>query len=377
MATAKKLSVEELKSNVNTWVAKSKIAQTTYNKVVNAIDGLLEKIGKIYTNDQQFSDKLAQLDGEFLSFGKQVEEWKADLILPVDYTSADELGDLKSAYPTYRPAVYSYPLGDKVFTITRSIKELQGTVHNEGQLEELIMGIQRELTNSKIAYRYAAKRQMIGRLAEMCADEMNNTTAQLWAAGTSRSVNTIVKDASTATKFGIVVKPYTASSNLTWANAVAQGYIVVLDLVTTIAKPTDTATGEAFVKQVKKDVEIAGDISEGHSLNGNTLGASQGLILAVKQGLMPSIEVDVEAGAFNGNKVAMPSEVIVLPDFGKDADEDVYAVLFDKRALRFYPTFEYSASAPNETKAYINYISHLDATAHVSRNCFVKVYKAG
>lgn len=374
MATAKKLSVEELKSNVSTWVAKSKIAQTTYNKVVNAIDGLLEKIGKIYTNDQQFSDKLAQLDGEFLSFGKQVEEWKADLILPVDYASADELGDLKSAYPTYRPAEYSYPLGDKVFTITRSIKELQGTVHNEGQLEELIMGIQRELTNSKIAYRYAAKRMMIGRLAEMCEDEMNATAAVAWAAGTGRAVNTLVKNADN--KIGIVVKAYPASANLAWEPAVAEGYIVVLDLVTTIAKPTDTATGEAFVKQVKKDVEIAGDISEGHSLNGNTLGASQGLILAVKQGLMPSIEVDVEAGAFNGNKVAMPSEVIVLPDFGKDADEKVYAVLFDKRALRFYPTFEYSASAPNETKAYINYISHLDATAHISRNCFVKVYKA-
>lgn len=374
MATAKKLSVEELKSSVSTWVAKSKIAQTTYNKVVNAIDGLLEKIGKIYTNDQQFSDKLAQLDGEFLSFGKQVEEWKADLILPVDYASADELGDLKSAYPTYRPAEYSYPLGDKVFTITRSIKELQGTVHNEGQLEELIMGIQRELTNSKIAYRYAAKRMMIGRLAEMCKDEMNATAAVAWAAGTGRAVNTLVKSADN--KIGIVVKAYPASANLAWEPAVEQGYIVVLDLVTTIAKPTDTATGEAFVKQVKKDVEIAGDISEGHSLNGNTLGASQGLILAVKQGLMPSIEVDVEAGAFNGNKVAMPSEVIVLPDFGKGADENVYAVLFDKRALRFYPTFEYSASAPNETKAYINYISHLDATAHISRNCFVKVYKA-
>ena len=208
----------------------------------------------------------------------------------------------------------------------------------------------------------------------MCKDEMNAASATTWAAGTGRAVNTLVKNADN--KVGIVVKAYPASANLAWEPAVAAGYIVVLDLVTTIAKPTDTATGEAFVKQVKKDVEIAGDISEGHSLNGNTLGASQGLILAVKQGLMPSIEVDVEAGAFNGNKVAMPSEVIVLPDFGKEADEKVYAVLFDKRALRFYPTFEYSASAPNETKAYINYIAHLDATAHISRNCFVKVYKA-
>lgn len=376
MANAPKLSVAELKQNVNTWVSKSKIAQTNYTTIVNAIDGLIEKIGKIYTNDQTFRDKLAMLDGEFLSFGKQVEEWKADLILPVDYTDTDEVDDLKSKFPTYRPAEYSYPLGDKVFAITRSFKELQGTVHNEGQLAELIMGIQRELTNSKIAYRYAAKRQMIGRLAEMCKDEMDGSKAQVWAAGTARTVNTIVKDASTATQIGIVVKPYAAASNLTYAQAVAQGYVINLDLVTTIAQPTDTASGEAFVKQVKTDVEKASDISEGHSLNGNTLGANEGIILAVKQGLLPTLEVDVEAGAFNSDKVAIPAEIVVLPDFGVDADPNVYAVMFDRRALRFFPTFEYQGSAENVTKAYINYISHLDATAHISRNVFVKVYKS-
>lgn len=376
MANAPKLSVEELKQNVNSWVAASKVAQTSYSVIINAIDGLIEKIGKIYTNDQTFRDKLAMLDGEFLSFGKQVEEWKQDLILPVDYADTDEVDDLKSAFPTYRPAEYSYPLGDKVFAITRSYKELQGTVHNEGQLAELIMSIQRELTNSKIAYRYAAKRQMIGRLAKMCEDEMAAATAQLWSANTARAVNTIVKNAATPTKIGIVVKAYAAAANLAYDAAVNAGYIVNLDLVTTIAQPTDTATGEAFVKQVKTDVEIASDISEGHSLNGNTLGANEGIILAVKQGLLPTLEVDVEAGAFNSDKVAIPAEIIVLPDFGVDSDPNVYAVMFDRRALRFFPNFEFTGSAENKTKAYVKYIAHLDATAHISRNVFVKVYKS-
>lgn len=378
MANAKKLSVAELKANVDTWVAKSKIAQTSYTTIINAIDGLIEKIGKIYTNDQEFSDKLAMLDGEFLSFGKQVEEWKQDLILPVDYANTDEVDDLKSAFPTYRPAEYSYPLGDKVFAITRSYKELQGSVHNEAQLGELIMGIQRELTNSKISYRYAAKRQMIGRLAEMCADEMDANKAVAWATGTARAVNTIVKNTSSnPTKIGIVVKEYKTTDNMaTYDAAEAAGFVVTLDLVTKIAKPTDTATGEAFVKQVKADVEVAEDISEGHSLNGNTLGATQGQILFVKQGLMPTLEVDVEAGAFHNEKVAVPSKIVVLPDFGKDVDPNVYAVLVDSRTLRFFPNFEYSGSAENKTKAWVKYISHLDATAHISRNCFVKVYKA-
>ena len=162
----------------------------------------------------------------------------------------------------------------------------------------------------------------------------------------------------------------------TYDAAEAAGFVVTLDLVTKIAKPIDTATGEAFVKQVKADVEVAADISEGHSLNGNTLGATQGQILFVKQGLMPTLEVDVEAGAFHNEKVAVPSQIVVLPDFGKDVDPNVYAVLLDSRTLRFFPNFEYSGSAENKTKAWVKYISHLDATAHISRNCFVKVYKA-
>ena len=84
MANAKKLSIAELKTDVNTWVAKSKIAQTSYTTIISAIDGLLEKIGKIYTNEQTFQDKLTMLDGEFLSFGRQVEEWERDEILPTD-----------------------------------------------------------------------------------------------------------------------------------------------------------------------------------------------------------------------------------------------------------------------------------------------------
>ena len=374
MAYAPKLTVAELETKIKSILDKTDISVTNYDAVKNAVVNLVNKIGMIFTNEQEYKDKLATFDRETMRFGSTIEEYQYDIQLPMNYSTISEVEDLKSHYPTQRPCSYSEPIEDQIFAVTRSFKDLQKAVNDEGQFAKLVVGIQQALESSIRTFKYGLKRDLIGKLAKLCADAMNATAATTWAAGTGRAVNTLVKNADN--KIGIVVKPYPASAGLAWEPAVAAGYIVVLDLVTTIAKPTDTATGEAFVKQVKKDVEIAGDISEGHSLNGNTLGASQGLILAVKQGLMPSIEVDVEAGAFNGNKVAMPSEVIVLPDFGKEADEKVYAVLFDKRALRFYPTFEYSASTPNETKAYINYITHLDATAHISRNCFVKVYKA-
>lgn len=376
MANAKKFSIAEVKTDVADWVKSTKIAQTSYTAIISAIDGLLEKIGKIYTNEQTFRDKLTMLDGEFLSFGRQVEEWAQDLQLPTDYDDVDEVADLKSAFPTYRPAEYSYPLGDKVFAVTRSYKDLQSTVHNEGQLQELIMEIQTSLTNSKMTYRYAAKREMIGRLAEMCKDEMDASKAQTWAAGTARTVNTIVKNtASNPAHIGIVVKDYPASANLTYDNAVAQGYVINLDLITTIAKPTDTATGEAFIKQCQADAEVANDISEGHSLNGNTLGVTEKKYLFMTQNILNVLNVDTKAGSFNPDMLGIDAEIIVLPDFGKNADPNVYAVMTDSRTLRFFPTFEFSGVAENKSKAWVKFISHLDGTAHISRNTFVKVYK--
>ena len=374
MANAKKLTIPQLKSAIAAYVKANNIAQEftpTYNMV-----GLLDTIGKIYTNDQLFSDKLTEFDGEFLSFGKTVEEWQIDLILPTAEEDVQEVDALTSAYPTYRPATFSYDLGDQVFKTTYKYNELNKGVHNEGQLTELIYGIQRSLSNSVISWRYATKRQIAGVYAKMCIDAMNPANAQTWAAGTARAVGVMVKNqSSNPTKIGIVVKPYAASANLAYDAAETSGYIVTLHLVSTLAKPIDTATGEAFVKQVKADVEMATDISEGYSLNGNTLGANLGLTLLVKQGLMPTLEVDVEAGAFHNEKVAIPAKIITVPDFGNSVDDSVYAILVDNRGFRLFPTWEYSGDQKNDAKGFMNYFRHIDATAHISRNTFIKVYK--
>lgn len=374
MANATKLTIPQLKAAIAAYVKANNIAQEftpTYNMV-----GLLDTIGKIYTNDQLFSDKLTEFDGEFLSFGKTVEEWQIDLILPTAEEDVAEVDALTSAYPTYRPATFSYDLGDQVFKTTYKYNKLNKGVHNEGQLTELIYGIQRSLSNSVISWRYATKRQIAGVYAKMCIDAMDASKAQLWAAGTARAVGVMVKNSSSnPSKIGIVVKPYAASANLAYDAAETAGYIVTLHLVSTLAKPIDTATGEAFVKQVKADVEMATDISEGYSLNGNTLGANLGLTLLVKQGLMPTLEVDVEAGAFHNEKVAIPAKVITVPNFGNAVDDSVYAILVDNRGFRLFPTWEYSGDQKNDAKGFMNYFRHIDATAHISRNTFIKVYK--
>ena len=159
-------------------------------------------------------------------------------------------------------------------------------------------------------------------------------------------------------------------------DAVNDGAIINLKFVTTIAQPTDTASGEAFIKQLKSDVEIASDESEGYSLNGNTIGAvDDSLYLIVKQGVMPSLEVDTQAGAFHADKVALPAKHIVVKDFG-DNDTGVFAMLVDVRGLKLHPGYRAVRDFENGYNDFISYFLHNEFTAFISRNTFVKIYKS-
>ena len=191
--------------------------------------------------------------------------------------------------------------------------------------------------NSVVNYRYAVKREMINKLITLAEDESNASNATLFAAGTGYStVNTLLKNASNVV--GILVKSYTASAASDWDDAVAKGYIIPLDLVETLVKPTDEATGEAFIESVKKAAEIASDISEGHSFNGNSLSGNGGLTLFLTQGILPSLDVNTLAGAFHQDKLAIPADIIVLPNFG-GADSKYYAVLIVNRGMRLHNTY--------------------------------------
>ena len=80
-----KMSYEQLKQYVANVVTAGKISVADFNVTRNNSVGLLDKIGKIVTLDTNYeTDKLNIFDGEYLSFGKTIEEWQEDLILPVD-----------------------------------------------------------------------------------------------------------------------------------------------------------------------------------------------------------------------------------------------------------------------------------------------------
>lgn len=376
-----KLSIAQLTSTLTQYVSENKVSLATFNATRENTVGLLDTIGKIFTITTNFVDKLAMFDGEDLSNGKIVEEWASDLILPQDYdpSGADALAPHDS---TYRPVYFSYTLGRKYIPQTIRNNDIERAVHNEEQFVSIVADKTKKMYDSEIMLKYGIKREVFGVLATMCMSCMNSSDADATYAALSTTINQnhAVNDhlycTGNTTNYG-VVKAIKSSDNLTVQAAIDGGYLIAYDLVSTLAKPIDTPTGEAFIKQLKSDVEIASDYSEGHSLNLNTLGATNqdGLVLVLKQGIMPSIEVDVQAGAFHGDKVAIPTKVVVVPNLGS-ADAKVWGVLIDARGLKLHNTYRAVRENVNGKGDFLNMFFHTENTAFVSRNVFVKVYKS-
>ena len=374
-----KLSIAQLTSVVHNYVASNKIAVDSFSETRDNSVGLLDTLGKIYTLWQNYGDKLVLFDGEDLSFGKTIEEWAQDLILPENFDASGST-TLAPHESTYRPVSFSYTLGKKTIPQTIRNNDIERAVHNIGQFEDIIAGKTKALYDSETMFRYAIKREALGVLMARCDYQMDATNADVTLANTSASISGAhdVNELFAITGSGmyILVKPIASGAGLTGATAISGGYLIKLDLVTEIAQPSSDVTGEAFIEQVLKDVEVASDYSEGHSLNGNTLGGNPeaGLVLVVKQGVMPSLKVQTLAGAFNKEELAMPAEIVVIPSFG-DADTDLWAVLCDRRIMRCHNTYRAVRENMNGQGDFLNMFYHSENTVHVSRNCFVKVYK--
>ena len=376
-----KLSIAQLQSVVALYVASNKISVESFSDTYDNSVKLLDTLGKIYTNWQNYGDKLALFDGEDLSFGKTIEEWAQDLIMPEDFDSNGST-TLAPHESTYRPNSFSYTLGKKTIPQTIRNNDIERAVHNIAQFEEIITGKTKALYDSETMFRYALKRQALGVLIERCDYAMDSSNADVTLAteGASISGAHAVNElfyVTADTKMYILVKPIASGAGLTGTTAIAGGYLIPLDLVTEIAKPVDATTGENFIEQVLADVEVASDFSEGHSLNGNTLGGNPdaGLVLVMLQGVMPPLKVKTLAGAFHKDELALPAEVVVIPNFG-DADADFFAILVDRRIMRLHNTYRAVRENQNGQGDFLNMFYHTENTAHISRNCFVKVYKA-
>lgn len=353
------------------------------------ITGLINKIAKTFQIDGLFEDKLPELDGEDLKFGKTIEEYYQDLNAVIDYSNyfsdATNAADdaLKPYYPQYENVLYNYSLGKKVIPTTVPYDAFEAAVKNPEEAAGLVNTIMKRLYDTFAVFKYACKKQMISNLVAKCVAAQSTTDATAYTTnstvlsrGTKYSQNSVAY---------MCIKSASAAINKTLATLAAEGeYVVAVDLVSTLAIPEDTSTGEAFIKEVKKYVEKASDIST-NSLNGASIGAVPGgLLLIVKQGVMPELEVEVEAGAFQADKLAVNAVIKRVNDIPvnyydgsntQSLSNTPYAVLLDARALRLHPSYMAVREQMNGSGDYINYFLHTNNTAFISKNCFVHVWQ--
>lgn len=318
-----KLTLESLQTFVTAYVNAEKQAGTWAESKAN-LYGLIDKIGKQVTIDGIVADKLPEMNGEDLPLGKTIEEYFADFILPTEYTG-DPNGEEndKPSYISVENPSYNYTLGRKKLKTTVPYDNVERAAIDSTEASNMITKITERLYQSEAMYAYNQKRQLLANMIAKAEASTNKTT-----------------------------------------------------LVQEIAAPVDTATAQAFIKQVKSDIEVASDVNEKHSLAEGTvtIGAAPSLVLYVKQGVIPTIEVDSLAGAFNQERLAIPAEVKVIKDFGDNAT-GVYAMLVDPRGVKLHNGYRAVRTHENADGDFVNFVLHTENTGFISKYTFVKVYK--
>ncbi len=319
-----KATIAGLATFATTFVDKAKQAGAWKETRDNLI-GLLDKVGKIETIDGEVNDKLTILNGENLPFGKTIEEYFIDFLLPTTYAGLTEEAKKKGLpeTPSVEDVSYSYTLGRLKFKTTIPYDNWERACIDGTDAGNITGKVLERLTQSVSLSDYACKKQLLANLISKAS--------------------------------------------------------AVDGLTETLAVPTDTATGEAFIKSIKNKIQDSSFAHQGGCLAGADclIGATPAseLVLFVKKGVAPSLEVDTLAGAFDGSKLNLPVREITVDDFGDDAT-GAYAILADVRGIKFHNTYNATRGGINEDGDFENIVRHKEDTAFLSKYTYVHVYKA-
>lgn len=320
-----RMSLEKLREFATAYVNAQKQAGA-WNESRDNLYKALDKIGLMITLNGRYEDKLPELDGTELPLSKTIEEYFLDLTNAenFDFENAGE-NALKPYLPSVGEVSYSYTLGRKVIPTTIAYGNVERAAINAEAAGDMIANISAKLASSYKMYTFSCKKQLLGNLATKAHD-----------AG----------------------------------------------LYETITAVTDTKTGGDFIKKVKTDIEGAMfanvncignyglEDNEKHLIGG---AEASDLVLYVKKSVMPIIEVDVEAGAFNGTKVALPVKIKVVDDFG--SNKNVTAMLVDTRGVKLHRGYHAVRTQENAYGDFTNIFDHSEHTGFISKYTFVKVYE--
>lgn len=313
------LTIETLKTAAAAYVDATKQLQSNFVPTVDDFTKTVCKIGDMTTLYLPHVDKLPELSGDNLPFGETIEEFMVNDFLPSDFVYEDGAPKKNAKRATFAEAVYSYPMKEQLWELGVPRNQFRRVSLGERSFGDLIASTLSTLDSSANAWNYAAKRQLLGNAALEAAK--------------------------------------------------------IAGCKTEIAKPTDTATGEAFIKAVKACVEVASDMNNGN-LAQHTAAAAPSLTLYIMQGVMPSIEVDTMAGAFNKAELAIPANVKTVLDFGTASDSGIYAILVDSRAIKLHDDILTVTSDYEGRMDQDNFYRHQKQTGFISKYGYIHVFKA-
>lgn len=312
-----KMTLGELQTFVKTYV-ESAAQGGAYVPTTNNLVGLVDKIGRIVTISDTFSDPLnGRLEGQDLDYGFTIEEWYANLAAPQDYdpTGANTLAPHNL---TFEDCAYSTTLGRKTIAISKKYDDIERACTNANDAANITAKIMQRLTDSYQMYCFAIKKQLLGNVVDKA-------------------------DAA--------------------------------DLSQVVAKPVDTTTGEAFIKAVKNEIEKSKFPTENTSLSKTLIAPVPRLTLYIKKGIESVLSVDVNAGAFNPSQLGLDCDVIVVDDFGKNGVAGAYAMLVDERGIKLHKDYEALRDQVNAEGDYINFFQHSEHTAYISKFTYMEVFK--
>ena len=322
-----KMTIADLQSAMKTYVAAAKQAGAWTKSNDNLIKAI-DKIGKTIQINGIYADKLAELEGDNLPLGKTIEEYFIDLTMPETYSDITTEGakDDVPALPAVEDVCYNYTLGRQKVKTTVPFDNLERAFNTSEGAAAAITDISAKLQNSVDMTKYQMKKQLLGNVASKA----------------------------------LAVK---AS---------------VPDVYKLMPVPVDTETSEAFITAIKQAAEDASFAHQG-GLGNRLIGAAPELKLYVKKGVMPIVEVEALAGAFNSDKLALPASVTVVDDFGTitggTSGKQVYAILIDPRGVKLHEGYNASRYKENADGDFVNYVRHFEETGFISKSTFVRVFE--
>lgn len=312
-------SKADIKAIATQYVLETLQQQDKFTPSYDNMRGLVDQIGKrVYLDGNADIDHLPEMDGERMANGRIIEEYFLGFIAP---TKRDKnAGYPTAAYPAKKKVYFNYPMDEQVFQTTIAYQDLEKARVSPTDAGSIVARILDKQNQSLDFVRYDFKKQLLA---------------------------------------NFIGKATTATNKAR--------------LCTEMAKPTDTATGEKFIRQLKDLVRAAKFVNSDNLSNEDGKGTSN-LTLYVKPGILSSLEVDTEAGAFNLEKLAPGCTIKELDGFG-NADESVYAVLLNPDGIKLHENYRFNRNEQRgKAGAYDDFL-HWAGTGFISGYTYIHVFK--